>query len=72
MPFPVGYVAYIDEAGDQGLQRVKPVDPEGASEWMVMSALVLKIENDGKVLDWLKNAIQNLEQHQITTFIFTA
>ena len=31
------YVAYIDEAGDQGLRKVKPIDPDGASEWLIVS-----------------------------------
>jgi len=27
-----GYVLYIDEAGDDGLARVKPIDENGAGE----------------------------------------
>ena len=32
----IGYVAYIDEAGDAGLKTVRPLDPSGASEWLIL------------------------------------
>jgi len=38
-----GYVAYIDEAGDDGLRAVKPISNPGSSEWLVLSAVVLVI-----------------------------
>jgi hypothetical protein len=31
------YVAYVDESGDPGLDTVKPIDPGGASEWLVVA-----------------------------------
>jgi hypothetical protein len=34
----VGYIAYVDEAGDDGLGRIRPLDHRGASEWMVLEA----------------------------------
>ena len=37
----VSYVAYIDESGDDGLARVKPLDPDGASEWFVLGSIVM-------------------------------
>jgi hypothetical protein len=30
---PYEYVLYIDEAGDDGLKRVRPIDGAGATEW---------------------------------------
>ncbi len=39
-----GYVAYIDEAGDDGLKRVQPMDPTGSSEWLVLSAVVVRAD----------------------------
>jgi hypothetical protein len=36
------YVAYIDESGDQGLQKVKPLDPDGSSERLVVSRLAIR------------------------------
>ena len=45
-----GYIAYIDEAGDPGLNRVRPIDENGASEWLVLSAVVMraKYSDDGQ------------------------
>lgn len=39
-----GYIAYIDEAGDPGLNKVRPIDANGASEWLILSAVVIKAE----------------------------
>jgi hypothetical protein len=61
----VGYIAYIDEAGDDGLTRVKPLDPNGASEWMVLSAVLIRSDREASVLAWVKEIITKIEQHQI-------
>lgn len=50
-----GYIAYIDEAGDPGLNKVRPIDENGASEWLVLSAVVIKAEREPLVLDWVKD-----------------
>jgi hypothetical protein len=53
---PVSFVAYIDESGDTGLEQVKkPDDPKGATEWLVLSALVVKIEHDSKMVKWVND-----------------
>lgn len=55
-----GYVAYIDEAGDPGLKKVRPIDPDGASEWLVLSAVVMKAMREPHVLGWVQNIIDDL------------
>lgn len=55
-----GYIAYIDEAGDPGLKRVRPVDPDGASEWLVLSAVVMKAMREPAVIGWVQNIIRDL------------
>ncbi len=53
---PVTFVAYIDESGDTGLEQVKkPDDPKGATEWLVLAALVVKIEDDPKMVAWVND-----------------
>jgi hypothetical protein len=54
---PVGFVAYIDESGDPGLRRVQPRTPGGASEWFVLSCVLVRIEHDSNVLLWVKNLV---------------
>jgi len=49
-----GYVAYIDEAGDFGLRRVAPIDGNGASEWLILSALVIRAANERATVDGLR------------------
>lgn len=71
VPPEVGYVAYIDEAGDDGLYRsLRPRDPRGASEWMVMAAVVARTENDAMTINWVKKIVGLLGQHQITHLHF--
>ena len=60
----VGYIAYIDEAGDPGLKRVRPIDENGASEWLVLSAVVMKAEREPKIVDWVSGIIDGLDIHQ--------
>src|SRR5215211_7450836 len=40
------YIAYIDEAGDPGLTRVRPQDPNGSSEWLVLGATAWPEQKD--------------------------
>lgn len=55
-----GYIAYIDEAGDPGTRRVRPIDPNGASEWLVLSAVVVRTAREPSVKDWLSNIVGEL------------
>jgi hypothetical protein len=50
-----GYVAYIDEAGDPGLKKVRPIDPNGASEWLMLSAIVMRAKWENDVVGWVDN-----------------
>jgi hypothetical protein len=50
----VKYVAYIDESGDPGLESLKPENPNGSSEWLVVSCFLTRIENDHKTVGWVK------------------
>jgi hypothetical protein len=53
---PISYVAYIDESGDTGLEKIKrPDDPKGATEWLVLAAFVVKIEHDSKMVSWTQD-----------------
>ena len=38
------YVLYVDEAGDDGLKRLKPEYPTGSSEWMVLAGYLVRAE----------------------------
>lgn len=50
----VEFVAYIDESGDPGTAKVKPLDPDGSSEWLVVSCFLVRIDNDSKCVGWVK------------------
>ena len=60
----VGYIAYIDEAGDPGLRTVRPLDPNGASEWLVLGAVVIKAEREPDVKGWVETIVSDLDIRQ--------
>ena len=62
------YVAYIDEAGDDGLRAVKPISSPGSSEWLILSAVVIKAENQARVPEWteaIKAEFKNRQRQDI-------
>ena len=65
----VSYVAYIDKSGDDGLGRVKPLDAEGASEWFVLSALVVP-SGLQREATWVQKILADLRLHQRRTLHF--
>jgi hypothetical protein len=53
---PVTFVVYIDESGDTGLDLIKkPDDPKGATEWLVLSAFLVRGANDPKMVTWTQD-----------------
>lgn len=51
---PVGYILFIDEAGDDGIDRVEPIDPNGASEWLVLGGVLIREPNRLKPVEWVR------------------
>lgn len=64
------YVLFVDEAGDDGLTRVKPLDPDGASEWLVITGLLVRAEDEGKCRDWLSSIRTEINALQSPTLHF--
>jgi len=69
-PTGYDYVAFIDEAGDPGLKRVKPDDVTGSSEWMMVSAVVMRAEHEAAVGGWIAEIMERLNSHQMRTLHF--
>jgi hypothetical protein len=63
---PIGYIAYVDEAGDDGIKKIRTETEDGGSEWLVISALVIHAENEPQLFPWLKGIIAKQKRgHQI-------
>lgn len=66
---PYEYVLYIDEAGDDGLKRVKPIDKNGGSEWLCIGGLLVRAQYEADTVQWVKdiradiNAVQGPALH---------
>jgi Protein of unknown function (DUF3800) len=59
-----GFVAYVDESGDDGLKKVKPIDPEGSSEWFILSAVVVRSANENAVGRWQRDILAAFRRTQ--------
>ncbi|MAL79263.1 MAG: hypothetical protein CMN55_09150 [Sneathiella sp.] len=57
------YVAYIDEAGDDGLKVIRPIDNNGSSEWLIISAVLVRAERESEVKQWVKDIQDGLWRH---------
>lgn len=55
-----GYIAYIDEAGDPGLKKVRPVDDNGSTEWLVLSAVVIRRKWEPDVKGWVSTIVSDI------------
>jgi hypothetical protein len=64
MTIPYHYVAFIDEAGDPGLSRVKPIDNPGSSEWLILSAVVIGVPNEQSVVPWVRDIVNRFKNYQ--------
>ena len=43
----------MDEAGEPGLTKVRPIDEDGASEWLILSAVVMRAKWEADLPGWL-------------------
>jgi len=64
------YIAYIDESGDPGLKRVKPLDNPGSSEWLMVSAVVIAAEREAEVRTWAVELMEKMKSHQMRDLHF--
>lgn len=64
------YVAYIDESGDPGLKRIKPLQPAGSSEWLIVSGVVIDARREIEVPTWITNALVALQSKQLKDIHF--
>ena len=58
------YVAFIDEFGDPGLSKVKPLDKNGSSEWLIVSAIVTSKRYEADVDGWVRDIASRIRHHQ--------
>ena len=58
------YIVYIDEAGDPGLSKVRPLDPDGASEWMTLGAVVIRARFETHAVEWVRSIREDIKQTQ--------
>ncbi|MBV9840220.1 MAG: DUF3800 domain-containing protein [Sphingomonadaceae bacterium] len=55
LPSNVGYVVYVDEAGDPGVKQKTASAIAHASEWFVISAMVVSLARDRDVPMWAED-----------------
>jgi hypothetical protein len=52
-PIEYGYIAFVDEAGDPHLSKVRPIDEIGGTEWLILSAVVMRAKWEIELPQWL-------------------
>jgi Protein of unknown function (DUF3800) len=64
-PSDARFVAYIDEAGESGLTRVYPNGgAKGSSEWLIIGALVLRLEREPELVPWVRGIREKIRAKQ--------
>jgi len=63
------YIVYIDESGD-GLKAVKPCTFPGSSEWLVLSAVVIRASNEPSVANWVNDIRSGFKSRQAKALHF--
>ncbi len=63
-PPDYGYIAYIDEAGDPGLKKVRPIDNNGSTEWLVLSAVVIRRKWEPDIKGWVNTIVDDIGVRQ--------
>lgn len=61
---PYSYVTYIDEAGDPGIDRVRPIDERGGSEWLTIGAILIEANNENSPIHWRNEILKAAESRQ--------
>jgi len=69
-PPSYSYVAYIDESGDPGIKKVKPLDHNGSSEWLMLSAVVVAAHREPEVADWIAEMAAAMNSRQMRDIHF--
>lgn len=64
------YVAYIDEAGDTGINHVKPRSFPGASEWFIVSGALIRARDEPNVSGWIQATFDALRSRQLRDIHF--
>jgi hypothetical protein len=64
------YIAYIDESGDSGLARVKPKTVPGSSEWLIVSAVVIPVDQEANVSGRVAGMMEAINSHQLRDLHF--
>jgi hypothetical protein len=67
---PYYYIAFIDEAGDPGVDRVRPIDEYGGSEWLVMGAVLIEASNELAPVEWVRAIIGAIGSRQLKQLHF--
>lgn len=67
---PYEYVLFVDEAGDDGLKRVRPIDDVGASEWLCIAGLLVRADNEAAVVDWVREIRKDIASTQAPALHF--
>ena len=73
MPDPLptyDYVAFIDEAGDPGISKVRPRDPNGGSEWLMIGGVLVEAKRELEPVAWVRKILVSVQEQIELTELF--
>lgn len=65
------YLAYIDESGETGLNKVLGVDEHGSSEWFTLSVVVIRKTQEPNVAGWISDMLKATRSFQLKDLHFS-
>lgn len=64
------YVAFIDESGDPGLKKVKPLTVNGSSEWFIVAGALVPAELEASIGGWVSDMMSAMNSRQMNDIHF--
>lgn len=64
------YILFIDEAGDDGLKRVRPIDVDGGTEWLCLSGFLIRAKYENDLSNWLEKIRVDINSTQSSNLHF--
>jgi len=64
------FVAYIDEAGDEGLGKLKVTGSGGQSKWLVIGGILVRDDHDVQLPAWRDGIMDLFRESRAAIFTF--
>jgi hypothetical protein len=64
-----GFYLFIDEAGDEGLERIRPIAPDGSSEYFVMCGVLVRTTKYAELAQSFNSIKLKVQGNRVKRFV---